>query len=72
MLFRSNWDSMEDLIKDRSMEAYVAIESGMIDVEKALMPAQPNPDAVIAGVAGITDKYNQIVAQITKEARSAK
>jgi hypothetical protein len=36
------------------------------------MPAQPNPDTVIAGVAGITDKYNQIVAQITKEARSAK
>jgi hypothetical protein len=70
--FDDNWDSIEDLIKERSMEAYVAIESGMIDVEKALMPAQPNPDTVIAGVAGITDKYNQIVAQITKEARSAK
>ncbi len=70
--FDDNWDSIEDLIKERSMEAYVAIESGMIDVEKALMPAQPNADTVITGVAGITDKYNQIVAQITKEARSAK
>jgi iron uptake system EfeUOB component EfeO/EfeM len=70
--FDDNWDSIEELIKERSMEAYVAIESGMIDVEKALMPAQPNADAVITGVAGINDKYSQIVAQITKEARSAK
>jgi len=70
--FDDNWDSIEDLIKERSMEAYVAIESGMIDVEKALMPTQPNADTVIAGVAGITDKYNQIVAQITKEARGAR
>ena len=70
--FNNNWDSIEDLVKARSMEAYVAIESGMIDVEKALMPAQPNVDNVITLVAGIMDKYNQIVAQVTKEARSAK
>ena len=70
--FNDNWDSIEDLVKQRSMEAYVAIESGMIDVEKALMPAQPNVDNVVTLVAGIMDKYNQIVAQVTKEARSAK
>ena len=70
--FNDNWDSIEDLVKERSMEAYVAIESGMIDVEKALMPAQPNVDTVITLVAGIMDRYNQIVAQVTKEARSAK
>ena len=70
--FDDKWDSIEDLIKERSMEAYVAIESGMIEVEKALMAPQPNVDSVITGVAGIMDKYNQIVAQITKEARSAK
>jgi hypothetical protein len=44
----------------------------MIDVEKALMPVQPNVDNVVTLVAAIMDKYNQIVAQITKEARSAK
>ena len=54
------------------MDAYVAIESGMIDVEKALTPAAPNVDSVVTLVAAIMDKYNQIVAQITKEARSAK
>jgi hypothetical protein len=70
--FDNNWDSIEDLVKERSMEAYVAIESGMIDVEKALMPAAPNMDSVVTLVAAIMDKYNQVVAQITKEARSAK
>jgi hypothetical protein len=39
--FDDNWDSIEDLVKERSMEAWVAIESGMIDVEKALTPAAP-------------------------------
>jgi len=70
--FDDNWDSIEDLVKERSSEAYVAIESGMIEIEKALMPAQPNVDNVITLVAGVMDRYNQIVAQITKEARSAK
>jgi hypothetical protein len=70
--FDNNWDSIEDLVKERSMEAYVAIESGMIEVDKALMPTQPNAESVITLVAAIMDKYNQIVAQITKEARSAK
>jgi hypothetical protein len=44
----------------------------MIEIEKALMPAQPNVDNVITLVAGVMDRYNQIVAQISKEARSAK
>jgi hypothetical protein len=70
--FDDNWDSIEDLVKERSSEAYVAIESGMIEIDKALMPAQPNVDNVITFVAGVMDRYNQIVAQITKEARSAK
>ena len=33
--FADNWDSIEDLIKQRSGEAYVAIEKGMIDIENA-------------------------------------
>jgi len=70
--FNEKWDSIEDLIKQRSSESYVAIESGMIEIEKALMPAQPNIDAVITLVAGVMDKYNAVVGQITKEARSAK
>ena len=70
--FDDHWDSIEDLVKERSSDAYVAIEGGMIQIEKALMPAQPDTDALITLVSGVMDRYNAIVAQITKEARSAK
>src|SRR5581483_5172363 len=40
--FNDNWDSIEDLVKDRSADAYVAIEKGMIDIEQALMPEKPD------------------------------
>jgi len=70
--FNDNWDSIEDLVSERSREAYVAIESGMIQIENTLMPAKPDVDAVIGLVSGVMDRYNAIVAAVTKEARSAK
>ncbi len=70
--FNDNWDSIEDMVRERSREAYVAIESGMISIEQAFMPAKPDVDAVIGLVSGVMDRYNAIVAQVTKEARSAK
>ncbi len=39
--FNDNWDSIEDLIKARNADSYVAIEKGMIAVEKALTPDKP-------------------------------
>ena len=67
--FDGKWDSIEDLIKARSPEAYTDIEKGMIQIERALMPDKPDPDQVTALVKGVMDKYNAIVAEITKEAR---
>jgi tetratricopeptide (TPR) repeat protein len=70
--FNDNWDSIEDLVKERSIEAYTGIEKGMIQIERALMPDKPNVDEVISLTTGVMDQYNAIVAQVTKEARSAK
>jgi hypothetical protein len=70
--FNDKWDSIEDLVSERSRDAYVAIESGMIQIEKAFMPARPDVDQVITLVSGVTDQYNAIVAQVTKDARSPK
>ena len=70
--FNDNWDSIEDLVRERSRDAYVAIESGMIEIEKALMPAQPDADKLIGLVSDVMNRYNAIVSEITKEARSAK
>ena len=68
--FDEKWDSIEDLVKVRSREAYDAIEKGMIDIERALMPAMPNVDQVSSLVSAVMDKYNVIVAEITREART--
>jgi hypothetical protein len=68
--FNDRWDSIEDLIKARSREAYDAIEKGMIQIERALMPDRPNVNEVTALVTEVMDKYNAVVAQITKDARA--
>lgn len=70
--FNDTWDSIEDLVSERSRDAYVAIESGMIQIENALMPAQPDVDQVITLVSGVTDQYNATLAQVVKDARSSK
>src|SRR5262245_29898531 len=70
--FNDNWDNIEDLVKDRSRESYDTIEKGMVTIERQLMPAKPDVDAVTASVNEVMTEYNKIVAQITREARDAK
>lgn len=69
--FDDKWDSIEELIKARSADAYTDIEKDMIQIEKALMPDKPDVDATIVIVKDLTDKYNAVVADITKDARAA-
>jgi tetratricopeptide (TPR) repeat protein len=68
--FDSTWDSIEDMIKARSADDYVAIEKGMIEIEKALMPEKPDVAEVTALVNGVMAKYNANLAEVVKEARS--
>ena len=68
--FDAGWDPIEDLIKARSQDAYVAIEKAMIEIEKALMAEKPDPAKVAALVNEVVAKYNASLAEIVKEARS--
>jgi len=68
MDFNDTWDSIEDLIKERSADAYVAIESGMIKIEQALMADKPDAAQVTALVNGVMGQYNGALAQVAKEA----
>jgi hypothetical protein len=68
MDFNDQWDSIEDLVKARSADAYVAIESGMIKIEQALMPDKPDAAQVTALVNGLMGQYNGALAQVAKEA----
>jgi hypothetical protein len=68
--FDATWDSIEDMIKARSADDYVAIEKGMIEIEKALMPEKPDVAQATALVNGVMAKYNTHVTELVKEARS--
>jgi tetratricopeptide (TPR) repeat protein len=68
--FDNTWDSIEDLIKAKSADDYVAIEKGMIDIEKALMPEKPDVAQATGLVNAVMAKYNANLAEIVKEARS--
>jgi hypothetical protein len=68
--FDANWDSIEDLIKARSADAYVAVEKGMIQIEQELMPAKPDAAKVTALVTEVNTQYNGALATIVKDARA--
>jgi hypothetical protein len=67
--FEAEWDSIEDLVKVRSREAYDTIEQQTDRAAVALKPPMPDVDRVTSLVSGIMDEYNKIVAQVTREAR---
>ena len=68
--FDDNWDSIEDLIKARNADSYVAIEKGMIEIEKALMPDKPDAAKVTAMVNEVMRLYNEALAEVVKDARA--
>jgi hypothetical protein len=68
--FDENWDSIEDLIKARSADAYVAIEKGMIEIEEVLMPEKPDVGKATALVNDVMTRYNAVLGDIAKEARA--
>lgn len=68
--FDDTWDSIEDLIKARNADSYVAIEKGMIEIEKALKPDKPEVAQVTAMVNEVMRLYNEVLAAIVKDARA--
>ena len=71
--FEDTWFNIEDFVRSRSLDAYVAIETGMVQIEQALlMPDKPDFAAVTALVGGVMNQYNAVVAQVQKEARSGR
>jgi len=69
--FNDQWDNIENLIKERSSDAYVAIESGMIKIEQGLKPKAPDVDAVTTLTNDVMTKYNAILAMVAADAKKA-
>jgi len=70
--FEDGWFNIEDFVRAQSLDAYVAIETGMVQIEQALlMSDQPDFAAVTGLVNGVMNQYNAVVTEVQKEARSA-
>ena len=67
--FDEKWDSIEDLVKERDVKAYNAIEEGMTNIGLALKSTAPDANKVQTLVSAVMDDYNKIVQQVTREAR---
>ena len=71
--FNDKWFDVEDFVRAQSLEAYVAIERGMLAIEDALlMTDKPDVVQVMGLVTAVMTPYNAIVAEVQRQARSAK
>jgi tetratricopeptide (TPR) repeat protein len=72
-IFNDKWFDIEDFVRAQSLDAYVAIERGMLAVEDALlMTEKPDVAHVMGLVTLVMTPYNAIVADVQRQARSAK
>jgi hypothetical protein len=70
--FEDGWFNIEDFVRAHSLDAYVAIETGMVNIKQALlMSDQPDVAAVTGLVNGVMNQYNAVVSEVQREARSA-
>ena len=70
--FDHKWSSVEGLIKSRSQDAYNDVTKDMAQIKQALAADRPDADQTGALVKELTDKYNTIVTDVTKDARAQK
>ena len=70
--FDHKWSSVEDLIKSRSQDAYNDVTKDMAQIKHARAADKPDADQTGALVKELTDKYNVVVTDVTKDARAQK
>ena len=70
--FDHKWSSVQDLIKSRSQDAYNDVTKDMAQIKRALAADKPDADQAGALVKALTDKYNVVVTDVTKDARAQK
>src|SRR5262249_1614757 len=71
--FNDKWFDVEDFVRAQSLDAYVAIERGMLAVEDALLTTEKPDVAQVTGlVTAVMTPYNAIVVEVARQARNAK
>jgi high-affinity iron transporter len=67
--FDDMWFDIEDFVRAQSLDAYVAIERGMLAIEEALKPEKPDVAQVTALVTAVMNPYNTVVTEVQRQAR---
>src|SRR5262245_5565600 len=71
--FNDKWFDIEDFVRAQSLDAYVAIERGMLAIEAALlMTDKPDAAQVMGLITAVMTPYNAIVAEVQRQARAAR
>jgi tetratricopeptide (TPR) repeat protein len=71
--FNDKWFDIEDFVRAQSLDAYVAIERGMLAVEDALlMTEKPDVEQVTGLVTAVMTPYNAVVAEVQRQARATR
>jgi hypothetical protein len=68
--FSGKLGSVDGLIKARSPEASEAVAKGTAELMSALKADKPDTAQATSLAAGVMEKYNAVVTEITKDARS--
>ena len=70
--FEDEWFNIEDFVRAQSLDAYLAIERGMLSIEEAIMPEPPDVAQVIVLVSNVMNAYNAVVTDVQRQARNAR
>jgi high-affinity iron transporter len=70
--FEDEWFNIEDFVRAQSLDAYLAIERGMLAIEEAIMPEPPDVAQVIVLVSNVMNAYNAVVTDVQRQARNAR
>jgi tetratricopeptide (TPR) repeat protein len=71
--FNDKWFDIEDFVRAQSLDAYVAIERGMLAVEDALlMTEKPDVEQVTTLVTAVMTPYNAVVGEVQRQARATR
>jgi hypothetical protein len=68
--FDDAWFEIEDFFRSRSLDAYVAVEKGEVQLEQAFMRDKPDVAELTTLVNDVMAQYNAVVAALQREARS--
>jgi hypothetical protein len=68
--FQKELGSVVSLIKARSADTYAAIEQGVNEIDRALKAPMPDVPQATMRVSDVMQKYNGVVNDVTKDARS--